>query len=128
VVKPTASREFRALFGAVSPYLASTSSTTATVQVAPKITRKLSANGVKLGTKVTFIGIVKPGHAGKTVYLQRYESGKWVTKKSTTVSSTSGYTLRWKAASHKDFAFRVYLPKHADHAAGYSAKITLTVT
>jgi hypothetical protein len=127
VVKPTANREFRALFGAVTPYLASTSSTTATVLVAPKITRTLSANNIKLGTTVKLVGLVKPGHAGKTVYLQRYESGKWVTKKSTTVSSTSGYTLKWKATSHKDVACRLYLPKHAVHAAGYSAKITLTV-
>jgi len=127
VVKPTASREFRATFAASSPYLASTSGT-ATVLVAPKITRKLSATKVKLGTKVTFTGSVAPAHQGKTVYLQFLKAGKWVTKKSATTSSTSTYRISVKAGSRTDFAWRVYLPKHADHAAGYSAKIVLTVT
>ena len=60
--------------------------------------------------------------------MQRLEAGKWVTKKSAKVSSTSGYTFHWKATTRTDYAFRVTLPAHADHAAGYSKKITLTVT
>ena len=37
------------------------------------------------------------------------------------------YKIVLKTFSKTDFAWRIYLPKHADHAAGYSAKITLTV-
>ena len=125
-VKPKVNTEYRATFAASSPYQASTSGT-ATVLVAPKITRKLSASTVKLGAKVTFTGTVAPAHKAKTVYLQFLKAGKWVTKKSATTSSTSTYRISLKAGSRKDFAWRVYLPKHADHAAGYSAKIVLTV-
>jgi hypothetical protein len=95
--------------------------------VAPKITRKLSATKVKLGTKVKFTGSVSPAHKGSKVFLQRLQAGKWVTKKSATTSSTSTYKLVWKTDSKKDYAWRVYLPAHVDHAAGYSRKITLTV-
>jgi hypothetical protein len=125
-VKPSVNQEYRATFAASSPYLASTSGT-ATVLVAPKITRKLSSSTVRLGTKVTFTGSVAPTHKGKTVYLQFLKAGKWVTKKSATTSSTSTYRIALKAGSRTDFAWRVYLPKHADHAAGYSAKVVLTV-
>ncbi len=126
-VKPTANREYRATFAAASPYLASTSGTTSTVLVAPKITRKLSATTVKLGAKVTFSGTVSPAHKGKTVYLQFLKAGKWVNKKSATTTSTSTYKMALKTTSKTDFRWRVYLPKHADHAAGYSGKILLTV-
>jgi hypothetical protein len=125
-VKPAANTEYRATFAGSSPYLASTSGTTS-VLVSPRITRALSSTSVRLGGKVTFSGKVSPAHKGKTVYLQFLQAGKWVTKKSATTSATSSYTLVLKPTSSKDFSWRVYLPKHADHAAAYSAKILLTV-
>jgi hypothetical protein len=125
-VKPTENREFRAVFAAATPYTASSSGTT-TVLVAPKITRKLSATTVKKGAKVTFTGTVSPAHKGKTVALQRLQSGTWVTKKSATTSTTSTYKLVWKTDSTKDFRWRVYMAKDAQHVAGASPKILLTV-
>jgi hypothetical protein len=125
-VQPTTNREFRAVHNATSVYGASTSGT-ATVLVSPKITRKLADSTVKLHARAIFTGKVSPVHKSKTVYLQRLQAGTWVTKKSTTTSSTSTYRLVWNTDSRKDFRWRVYLPKHADHAAGYSKKILLTV-
>jgi hypothetical protein len=125
-VKPTVNREYRTVFAGTSSNQASTSST-AKVLVRPKITRHLSANNIGVGRRVVFSGSVAPAHRGKTIYLQRMKDGKWISLKSAQTSATSTYSIALTTRSHRDFAFRIMLPAHADHAAGYSPKVKLIV-
>jgi hypothetical protein len=125
-VKPSANREYRAVFAASAPHQASTSATVK-VLVAPQVTIKLSAKKVKLGKKVTFSGAVKPDHKATKVQLQRLQGKKWVTKASVRTTSTSTYRFTWKTDSKTAFYWRVLIPGHGDHAKSYSRARRLTV-
>jgi len=125
-LKPTANREYRAVYAGGQADLAS-SSETRLVGVKSKITRALSANNVRIGRVVTFTGLVSPSHAGKKVLLQRKRSGGWVTVKSSSLSSRSGFAIRYRTRSHQDWYWRVTFPGHADHVTGISAPIKLRV-
>jgi hypothetical protein len=125
--KPGANRSYRAMFAGDAGDRASTSAIV-TVTVRPKITLNLSDSKVRLGATVKFTGSVAPQHKVRTVSLQRWQGGKWVTKKTATLGSTSRFSIAWKTTSTKDFSWRVVLPKHSDHAAGVSPSRKLTVT
>jgi hypothetical protein len=47
--------------------------------------------------------------------------------KSAQTSATSAYRIAVTPRSHKDYVYRLFLPAHADHAAGYSPKVKLIV-
>jgi hypothetical protein len=125
-LKPTANREYRAIYAGGQADLACASETRL-VGVKTKITRAVSANNVRVGKVVTFTGTVSPSHAGKKVLLQRKRSGSWVTVKSTSLSSRSGFAITYRTRTHQDWSWRVTLPGHADHVTGLSAAIKLRV-
>jgi hypothetical protein len=95
--------------------------------VSPKLTLKPNPKSVALGKKVVFSGKVKPAHKARKVQLQRLQGTKWVTKKSVRTSARGAYRFVWKADTTTDFKWRVRIPAHADHAAGYSPARKLIV-
>ncbi len=88
----------------------------------------LSRTSVPRNGYATLTAAVSPNHYGKTVYLQRYYSGSWHTVASHALGTTSKYGFVLHPTTPGSYQYRVYMPGDADHAAGYSASRTLTVT
>jgi hypothetical protein len=126
-VKPSANREYRLLSDATSAYAAAPSAAVR-VNVRQKVTAALSASSIRLGQTVTIKGSVAPNHAGKSVTLQWYYSGAWHTAKTATLTSTSTYSFSYRPGSKGTRTLRVYRPADADHAAGNSSSMKLTIT
>jgi hypothetical protein len=98
-----------------------------TVRVRPAVAIAVNDADVRLGTVVRFSGTVAPSHAGRTVYLQRFQRGAWRTARSAVLSPASRYAVRWRTDSRTDFRWRVRLPVHADHLAGTSRALRVIV-
>ncbi|HEX2770917.1 MAG TPA: FG-GAP-like repeat-containing protein, partial [Micromonosporaceae bacterium] len=90
------------------------------VGVRTAVTAALSRTSFPLGGSVVLSGTVAPGHAGSTVYLQRLVNGAWSTATSQRLSSTSSYSFAIKPSARGTYTYRVYMPAHTDHLAGYS--------
>jgi hypothetical protein len=125
-VKPAANREYRLISDATSAYAAAPSAAVL-VKVRQKVTAALSASSITLGQTVTIKGSVAPNHAGQSVILQRYYSGAWHTVKTATLTSTSTYSFSYRPGSTGTRTLRVYRPADADHAAGTSPTMKLTI-
>lgn len=125
-VKPSANREYRLISDATSAYAAAASAAVL-VKVRQKVTAALSASSIAFGQTVTIKGSVAPNHAGKSVILQRYYSGAWHTVKTATLTSTSTYSFSYRPGSTGTRTLRVYRPADADHAAGTSPTMKLTI-
>ena len=125
-VRPGANRSYRAIYAGDAGDRASASATV-TVTVRPKITLKLSKSKVRLATKVSFTGSVTPTHKGMRVSLQWLRHGKWVTKQTAKLSSTSKFSIVLKTFSRTDYFWRVVLSAHSDHVAGVSPSLKLKV-
>lgn len=126
-VKPTVNRSYRAVYLAGGTTSAITSASVA-IAVAPKITLRMSKAKASLGARVTFSGKVSPSQRGRVVSLQRRGAGRWVTTKSTRLTSRSTYSMVWASVSRAKFLWRVVLPKRSDHAVGRSPTVKLTIT
>jgi hypothetical protein len=126
-VKPTANREYRLVSDATSAYAAAASAAVR-VNVRQKVSAVLSASSIKLGQTVTIRGTVWPNHHGKPVVLQWYYSGAWHTAKTATLTSTSTYSFSYKPGSKGTRQLRVYRAADADHVAGTSPTVKLTIS
>jgi Fibronectin type III domain len=125
-VKPSANLEYRLISDATSAYAAAPSAAVL-VQVRQQVTAALSASSITLGHSVTIKGSVAPNHAGQSVSLQYYYSGAWHTVKTATLTSTSTYSFSYWPGSAGIRSLRVYRPADADHAAGTSPTMKLTI-
>jgi Tol biopolymer transport system component len=103
-------------------------STAVTVEVRTKVTAAFKDATVPVGTAAYLVGSVAPGHAGKTVYLQRYYGGAWHSLKSARLSSTSRYSFSVRPSRAGKFRYRVVKPADTDHLRGISPERILTVS
>lgn len=126
-VRPASHRDYRAVYASGNSVLLGSTSAVRSVTVRSKVTGAFADSSVRRGAAVTFAGAVSPSHAGRTVYLQHYVDGAWRTVRSQALSSTSRFGFGFTAGSATR-KYRAYFPSHADHAAGYSAVRTLTVS
>jgi hypothetical protein len=96
-------------------------SATVTVGVVPTMSITKSRTSLYYGGSLTFGTYVKPGHAGSTVYLQRWNGKAWVTVTSRKVSTSSTAYATVKPPARGTNRYRWMLPGHSDHLAGGSA-------
>lgn len=118
--KPTVNTNYRARQG-------STESAIVTERVRIRVSLRLSDSTPAAGQRVRFRGRACPQHDGKTVRIQRRTaSGKWRTKRRTTLrdipgSTCSKYSKRFRVFS--DGTYRaVVVSGDADHANGISRR------
>jgi hypothetical protein len=126
--RPLVNTEYRVTFESPYVYFLDAVSATRRVYVRPKVTAALSRTSVPRGVPVTVSARVVPAHAGQRVYLQRLTSSGWqnVTSKLLSGSGTAAFPVSRSTAG--TYRYRVYKPADADHVAGASASLTLTVT
>jgi hypothetical protein len=125
-VKPSTSTRYRVGYlgsgsagGAYSP--------TASVPVAPTVTMTASRTSLYYGGYVTFSTVVRPGHAGRSVSLQRWNGSAWKTVTTRTLSSTSTASAKVRPPARGTNKYRWVLAAHTDHATGVSATSTVRV-
>ena len=126
VVTPTVNTKYQADAKSKSP----ATSPEVLVQVAPKVTLKVSDKTPAEGQKVKFSGTVAPEHDGQAVQLQRHKSGGgWKTVKTVLLADagTAPSTYVFKRKITRNGTFRVVKPADADHARGVSPKRKLTI-
>lgn len=95
-----------------------------TVKVAASANHSLIAHGASV--KLTFV--VTPNERGKTVYLQRYISGRWRNVTSHALSSASAWTFTEVLSTAGTYYFRGYEAGDATHAAGASPTLRIRAT
>ncbi len=125
-VKPTYSTRYRV------GYVGSASaggafSTNASVGVAPTASMAVSRSSVYYGGYVTFSTVVRPGHAGRTIVLQRWNGKAWANVTSRKLSSASSTSARLKPPVRGTSKYRWVLPAHTDHSTGVSATASILV-
>jgi hypothetical protein len=75
-----------------SPTLAPSRAGPMRVDVAPRLTARLSRTAARVGSAVTINGSLTPAHAGRAVRIERYYSGAWHLVMTRTLSATSTYS------------------------------------
>ncbi|MFN2642029.1 MAG: hypothetical protein ABR548_09095 [Actinomycetota bacterium] len=124
--KPLANGEYTVEF-AGTPCLSASAATKA-VQVAPKLTAKLSPTSMALGKTAKISGSILPAHAGQAIALQQYVSGRWKTIKTVRLSSSGAYVFSVKPVAKGTLSYRVLKDADTDHLAVQSATLKLKVT
>lgn len=119
-------RDLRLKFYGADPYLAKTSSAKY-VRVRVSVSSAISRTSMPLGRSATVSGTVKPAHAGKYVYLQRYYDGAWrnVTKKLTNSYSKVSFTV--KPSRTGTYKYRLKFLEDREHLAGVSTSRSVKV-
>lgn len=125
-VRPTWSAEFRWLHEA-SWAAAETTGGIVGTSVTPKLTAAVTAK-LKAGHNVVAAGSLMPADKGRTVYLQRYSSGKWKNVVTATTTSAGNYRITAKQSKAGKFEFRTYSPATTDYAAATSPTRKVTVS
>jgi hypothetical protein len=97
------------------------------VYVAAKMTLRVSDKTVRPGSTVLFYGAVSPDHDGNRVLLQRRVDGDWKTFRSADLSGRSTYAFRWEPRGKRDLVWQVAMRGDAEHVAGSSRNIEVTV-
>jgi hypothetical protein len=100
-------------------------STIRTITVKQKLTITASDTTPAAGQSITFTGLVSPNAAGRTLYLQRYTAGAWKTIKSTTITTTSRYTLALTITTTTNYKYRTYTGPRPGLTTGTSPTTTL---
>ena len=125
-VKPTYSTRFRVGYvgsggagGAYSP--------AASVAVAPSVTMTASRTSLYYGGYVTFSTVVRPGHAGRSITVQRWNGAAWKTVTTRVLSSTSAATARVRPPARGTNKYRWVLPADTDHSTGVSTTFSVRV-
>lgn len=125
-VKPTYSTRYRVGFigaGAVGGAYGAVAS----VSVAPTATMGASRTSLPVGGSVTFSTTVRPGHAGSTVTLQRWNGKAWATVTTRKLSSTSSTSALIRPPARGTNRYRWVLPAHTDHTTSVSATASIRV-
>ena len=125
-VTPKSKGSYRTKFTAVG--FADSISKLVTVGVAPRVGLRVSDYSVKRGSMVSFTGSVAPNRAGHKALLQRFQSGRWVSVQTDTVSSTSAFGFNWRAPhSTGKSSFRVLVNPTANLAQSVSRTAVIKV-
>lgn len=124
--KPSWSLDYEWIYRGSTAYIGDVS-LLRTVSVRPVVAAKLSRTSLALGGSVVLSGTVTPAHGNYRVYLQRLSNGVWSTATSQLLPSASSYAFTLKPTSRATYTYRVYLPAHNDHLAGYSANLSFRV-
>jgi hypothetical protein len=95
---------------------------------AHRISASLSSTSAPFGTTVRLRGTVKPNHAGKRIYLQRYSDGAWRNVTSKLLSSTSAYAFSLRPATRGQHKYRAYKSGGGSEVEVASRTVVLTVT
>lgn len=96
-------------------------SATVTVGVAPSVSIAASRTSLYYGGTATFSTTVRPGHAGRSIILQRWSGTAWVTVTSRALSSTSTASVTIKPTARGTVRYRWMVAAHTDHLTGASA-------
>ena len=118
--KPTVNTRYKVGY-AGSGSAGGAESATVTVGVAPSVSIAASRTSLYYGGTVTFSTTVKPGHAGRSIALQRWNGTAWVTITSRTLSSTSTASATVKPPARGTLRYRWLVGSHTDHLTGVSA-------
>ena len=97
------------------------------VRVKPLLSAAISSSTAKPGQAVTFAGGTTALLAAEKVSRQLYTGGKWVTKATTTVSSTGRYSFSVKSSSKGTYQMRFDIPANGLHLAATSRTVVFTV-
>jgi hypothetical protein len=125
-VLPTATSSYRAVFAAVTPYPAATSSAVA-VAVATRITLRAVAKRVRVRGIVTFTGTIAPKAKGRRITLQCRRGSSWRKVARGTTSATGAFRIRVRAASRGTLACRTVVGADSTHAGGTSRSVSVSV-
>jgi hypothetical protein len=98
------------------------------VKVAPGVSIASSRTSLTLGQTVTLSTKVAPGHAGRTVYLQRLSGSTWTTVATSRLSSTSAASAVVRPPTRGTNLYRWVILADTDHEAGYSAVTQIRVS
>ena len=98
------------------------------VKVAPGVGIASSRTSLTLGQIVTLSTTVAPGHAGRTVYLQRLSGSTWTTVATPRLSSTSAASAVVRPPTRGTNLYRWVILADTDHDAGYSAVTQVRVS
>jgi murein DD-endopeptidase MepM/ murein hydrolase activator NlpD len=124
---PKVNTEYRAVVVADAETLSSTSSRQ-TVQVRPKLTLVSSHARINLGRAATLTGKVTPAHARSEVVLQaRRSDGTWAVVSTHKLDTDSRFSITFRPTKGGTKTVRVKLPKHGDHASGWSPRVSVQV-
>lgn len=99
-----------------------------TTTVKQKVAITVSDTTPSVGQTISFTGLVAPNAAGRTLYLQRYSGGTWTTIKTTTITTTSRYTLRITITNATDYKYRTYTGARTGYGTGTSPTLTPNAT
>ena len=125
-VKPTYNTRFRV--GYVGSGTAGGAySANASVVVTPTVTMTSSRTSLTLGGYVTFTTVVRPGHAGGSISLQRWNGTAWKTVTTRALSSTSAASAKVRPPVRGTNRYRWVLPAHTDHGTGVSTTSSVRV-
>jgi hypothetical protein len=121
VYKPAFNADYTVRYDG-SPTLAPSNAGPKRVDVAPRLTAKLSKTAARIGSQVTLSGSLTPPHGGATVRIERYYDGAWrlvTTRKLSTAGLysavlTTPSTVGWKK-------YRVVRPADRDNLSATTA-------
>lgn len=95
------------------------------VLVRPRLTAVPSAWSVREGGTVSLTGRLSPSHAGSSVTLQAYRSGRWESLARATLNRYSDYRFDVRRTAKGRYPFRVVKPADADHLTAVSPTVAL---
>jgi hypothetical protein len=123
---PSVNSVYRAIAATVPP----AQSAETTVLVRPRVSFRVSDSTPSAGQRVRFRGTVRPQHDGRRVAIQRRRAdGTWATVVRTRLRDAGEEFSRYRrrVRIRRTSTWRVRIAAHADHAAGFSRRRTLTV-
>ena len=127
-VTPGGNTYYQVRYASPSTDVTSAVSATVRLDVRTRVSARLSRTSVPRNVGMTIAAAVAPSHAGQTVLLQRHYYGAWHTVASRPLGSSSTTNFPVKNTAAGTYLYRVVKPADADHATGWSATLTLTVT
>ncbi len=115
--QPTFSADYRIRY-AGNALLGASTAGPKRVDVAPRLTAKLSRTAARVGSQVTLTGSLTPAHAGASVRVERYFSGSWHLVATRPLSATGTYrAVLTTPASAGWKRYRVVRPADRDNLA-----------
>lgn len=109
------------------PGLAASLGVVTNAPVATALSLAASAASVGYGSFLTLSGPVAPDHAGQAVYVERLTSSGWVDVTSSTLTSASTFSLKFKQRTRGTLSYRVRKAADGNHAQGISNTVAVTV-
>lgn len=126
IVEPAVNTQYRV----VAKTKPATESPARLVNVRPRVKIAVSDRTPAVGSRVSFTGAVLPAHDGATARIQRRKSGTWKTVAKTTLADAGDAQSTYVKAVRvrTDGTYRVKVAKDADHIAGVSRRVKISVS